>query len=76
MWAHFGFASPREGEERTDRRREVRSGQLVGRRTERDFSMPFVLSFVPVSEVVTLHSVVLVVGVGGGGGRSAVDRGS
>ena len=35
----------------------------------------FLLSFVPVSEVVTLHSVVLVVG-GGGGGRSAVDRGS
>ena len=34
----------------------------------------FLLSFVPVSEVVTLHSVVLV--VGGGEGRSAVDRGS
>ena len=34
----------------------------------------FLLSFVPVSEVVTLHSVVLV--VGGGGRKSAVDRGS
>ena len=69
----FWFRVAKGGRGLTDGEKFEAASWSVGGPSEIFQCPSFFRSFAPVSEVVTLHSVVLVVG---GGGRSAVDRGS
>lgn len=72
FWFHVAKGGRGRGEDGEDGEKFEAASWWVGGPSEIFQCPSFLLSFVPVSEVVTLHSVVLVVG---GGGRRRKERG-